>query len=704
MPFFARRFLPFALSLLLPLSSFAAISANEHAASELTYTPGQAKTAVEIVNKLATQHYRNQPFDDQLSSKYLEQYLKTLDPAKLYFLDADVKQFEKHRYELDDQLKAGDLDMGFSVYRLYQERVSSRLNSLLKELEDPSFTPEFNTDEVMQLDREDAAWPKDAAEASKLWKKRVTQNLLALVLSGKTLEEAKTTLAKRYRSQLKRLDQQTATDIFETYINALTLLYDPHTNYFAPRTAESFNINMSLSLEGIGAVLQAEDEFTKVVRLVPAGPADRQGELKPADKIIGVGQGEDGEVVDVVGWRLDDVVQLIRGPKNTMVRLEIVPSDATSDEVKTIKINRGKVKLEEQSAQKAVFDVTDGNNLYKIGVIDVPAFYIDFEAYRKRDPNYKSTTADVYRLLDQLQQENVDGVILDLRNNGGGSLQEATMLTDLFIDEGPVVQIRQTNQTISRHSRSRSKARYRGPLIVLVNHLSASASEIFAGAIQDYNRGLIVGAQSFGKGTVQSLNPVQEGQLKITESKFYRVSGESTQHRGVVPDIDLPMLVDPEEVGESSYDTALPWDQIHAVAHSKYYDINKILPQLREEHKERAEKDPDIAFLIDQLGLIKESRARTSISLNKQKREAQQKKEQEKLLVIENKRRTSKGLPVYANYDELKKADEAESKEMAAHPGKIVPEKDPLLMETGYIMADYIRMLNTQTVPQLANF
>ncbi len=683
---------------------YAATTNQAQAEEALKFTTDQSKTTVEIIQKLASRHYREQPFNDELSAEFLDNYLKTLDPAKLYFLATDIANIEKHRYELDNQLKKGDLDVGFSVFETYQKRLENRLEDIISQLEDSAYEPNFESDEVMIIDREEASWPANEMEADQLWRQRLKNSLLSQVLNGKTIEEAKETLAKRYRNQLNRVQQQTATDVFEVYINALTLLYDPHTNYLAPRTAESFNINMSLSLEGIGAVLQSEDEYTKVVRLVPGGPAAKQGELQPADKITGVGQGDEGELVDVVGWRLDDVVQLIRGPKNTVVRLQVVPAESATEEIQVIKINRGKVKLEEQAAQKAVFDVTDGEKLYKIGVIDVPAFYIDFEAYRNRDPNYRSTTADVYRLLIELQDEGVDGVILDLRNNGGGSLQEATMLTDLFINEGPVVQIRQTNQTISRSSRSRSKARYRGPLVVLINHLSASASEIFAGAIQDYQRGLIVGAQSFGKGTVQSLNPVHEGQLKITESKFYRVSGDSTQHRGVIPDIELPMLVDPKEVGESSYETALPWDQIHAVPHERYYDISKIVPDLKAQHLARAQNDPDITFLVDQLALLKESRERTTVSLNKQTREKQQDIDQKKLLTIENKRRSSKGLSTYATYDDFKTSEEKEDKEIAANPAKIVPSKDPLLLETGNILADYIRLLNKQSVPQVANF
>jgi len=551
-------------------------------------------------------------------------------------------------------------------------------------------------------------------------------------MTGKTIAEAKKTLTRRFNNQLTRISQQDGADAFEVVINSLTLLYDPHTSYLAPRTLENFNISMSLSLEGIGAVLQAEDEYTKVVRLIAAGPADKQGELKPADKITAVGQGLDGEMVDVVGWRLDEVVKLIRGPKNTTVRLDVLDANAGDGSSKTIRISRGKVKLEEQAAKKSTLELTDGEKVYKLGVIDVPAFYIDFEAYRKRDPNFKSTTRDVAKLVMELQAENVDGIVLDLRNNGGGSLQEATTLTDLFIDPGPVVQIRQTNERISRHYQSRGNAIYRGPLVVLINRLSASASEIFAGAIQDYNRGLIVGVQSFGKGTVQSLTPVKEGQLKITESKFYRVSGDSTQHRGVIPDIALPALVDLDVVGESSYDNALPWDQIHAAPHNRYYDLHSVIPTLEAQHQERVKDDPDFVYLLNQLSIIEDNRDVKTLSLMESKRVEEKSVLENKNLANENQRRSAKGLPTYASVEAMKNADKGGDGEPelastaggpptgpaispAANDSASVAAKadgdeetsadnDPLLHETGYILIDLIHAINTKENFKLANF
>tara|TARA_B100000809_G_C15136232_1_gene530726 strand:+ start:73 stop:2181 length:2109 start_codon:yes stop_codon:yes gene_type:complete len=672
----------------------------------LTATKNQSTTTIEIVKTLAERHYRNQPLNDKLSGRYLDQYIDTLDPAKAYFFAADIEEFNKQRFNFDDDLRNGKLSASFAIFDRFRQHMNSRLEWLIDELlsEDAEFV--FDGDGVIYIDRSDADAPKDKAQADELWRNRLTSSLLSLKLADKTIAEAKDTLLRRYKQQLKRLKQQDSADVFEVMINALTMLYDPHTSYLSPRTLENFNINMSLSLEGIGAVLQSEDDFTKVVKLVAKGPADKQGELKVSDKIVSVGQGVDGELVDVVGWRLDEVVKLIRGPKETVVRLEVIPAKAaTSTTTEVIKINRGKVKLEDQAAQKAVFELTNGKEVYRLGVIDIPAFYMDFDAFQRRDPNFKSTTRDVLKLLAELKQEKVDGIVLDLRNNGGGSLHEATTLTDLFVDPGPVVQIRQTTQTISRHHISKARAQYRGPLVVLINRFSASASEIFAGAIQDYGRGIIIGDQSFGKGTVQSLAPLKEGRLKITESKFYRISGDSTQHRGVIPDVVFPTMVDKDDVGESSYDTALPWDQIHAVPHSQYFDIGQWVPALQKQHNLRAPQDPDYTFLIDQWALIEQARKRTTISLNEKVRLEQQQDIELQQLSIENKRRKSKGLSVYKTFADIDDGTEdGETPKSLADDTKINPDKDPLLTEAGYILVDFIDILKKYRAPKVAKF
>ncbi|WP_444900806.1 carboxy terminal-processing peptidase [Microbulbifer sp. VAAC004] len=664
----------------------------------------QGSTAREIVGKLEMLHYNKIKVGDEMSEDLWDEYIDALDPTKSYFLASDINEFREWQTKLDDQLRAGDVKAGFEIYNRFRLRMGDRLDNILSQLEKglPAF--DFDRDESLELDREESQWPTSISDADDLWRKRLKSSVLNLRLTGKEDEDIRDLLERRYKGQKKRLEQQNSNDVFELYMNSLTRLYDPHSNYLSPRSLENFNMSMSLSLEGIGAVLQGDEEYTKVARLVAGGPADRTGKIKPNDKIVGVGQDKDGEMVDVVGWRLDDVVDLIRGKAGTFVRLETIPTGGDGTH-KTILIKRSKVKLEDQAAKKAVFEFSDGKKSYKIGVINLPTFYIDFDAYRRRDPNYKSTTRDVARLLSELKEEKVDGIILDLRNNGGGSLQEATMLTDLFIDQGPVVQIRHANEQISRHNRSRSRAMYRGPLMVLINRLSASASEIFAGAIQDYNRGLVVGNQSFGKGTVQTMAPLKEGQLKITQSKFYRVSGDSTQHAGVKPDIPMPQLIDAESVGESAYDTALPWDRIHAVPHAKYFNLKTLIPNLLTKHNKRTASDPDFIFLRDQFKFESERADRKHLSLNEVMREQERENVNQRLLSMENRRREAKGLEPYKDFEAY---EESESEEVATigGPVEIKLEKDPILNEAGYIMADFIGLADkaSKAPPQVANF
>lgn len=707
---------------MLGVASSAFLAVNAHTAmgsapvaSALEYTKQQVETTEDILNKLKYRHYNDLKLDDQLSSRYLDNYLDSLDPGRLYFYQSDIEAFEAHRKLFDDYFKKGNLKPAFNIFNIYRQRVTARLEAVIDDLENDEVNFDFSKKEDLLIDRDSIPWPVDKQIADEQWRKQVKASLLNLKLSGKELNEARVLLIKRYKTQLKRVSQHNSADAYEVSINALTTLYDPHTTYLSPRTFENFDINMSLSLEGIGAVLQSEDEFTKVVRLVPGGPAYKQGSLKPADRIVGVGQGDKGEIVNVVGWRLDEVVNLIRGDKNTVVRLEVLGAGLpVTAATKTINILRDQVKLEEQAVKKAVFELTnDQDDMYRIGVINIPAFYLDFAALRNREPDYKSSTRDAYRALLELEQENVDGIIIDLRNNGGGSLTEATTLTDLFIDKGPVVQIRQTTNTISRHYQSRSKAHYRAPLVVLINRLSASASEIFAGAIQDYQRGIIVGEQSFGKGTVQSLSPLTEGQLKITESKFYRVSGGSTQHKGVVPDIHFPELIDKTEVGESSYDNALGWDQIHPAPHATYFPLHQVIPELGERHRGRVADDPDFRFMNDQMALFNSTKDIKTLSLKEDVRLQEQKDLDGKRLAIENRRRVAKGEEPFKDIAEMEamsesagdsESSEASEQEASSQTANLIePDKDPLLIETGHILVDYIELMKKQD-PKLANF
>lgn len=681
-------------SLIVSLSSLSLAEKTE----TLKPTAEQSKAAVDLVKKLTSEHYRDQDFNDALSSRYFDEYLKSLDSAKNFFIQSDIAEFEKYRKTFDDNYKKGKLNDSFLIFNRFNERMMDRLEKVVKILDDPKTKFNFDMEESILLDREKAEWPVNQAEADKLWQQYLKSNLLNSMLSGKKLDESKTTLRKRYANQLRRLKQQTNEEAFSVMMNSLTTLYDPHTNYLSPENAENFDISMSLELQGIGAVLQSDEDYTKVSSLVAGGPAQKQGQLKPNDKIVSIAQGTDGEFVDVVGWRLDEVVKLIRGPKGTIVRLEVIPSDPTLTVNKNITIKRETVKLEDQAAKKAVFEVKNGDKTFKLGVIDIPTFYMNFEAYQKGDPNYKSTTRDVFNLLNELNKEKVDGIIIDLRDNGGGSLPEAAMLTDLFVDPGPVVQIRQSDDTISRNYRAYQPAVYRAPIAVLINRLSASASEIFAGAIQDYGRGIIIGSTTFGKGSVQNLVELKHGRLKITEAKFYRISGDSTQHRGVIPDVQLPSLLNPDDIGESSYDNALPWDRIHPAPHQNYYNISKYLPTLETDHQERMAKDPDFVFLNKQSEMFKEAAAKKVVSLRLITRQEEQKQMEQRVLDMENQKRTAKGEKPYADYATLKKAnggDEDEDAPPKEADKEIIPKEDPYLMEAGHVLADFISQIKS---------
>lgn len=658
----------------------------------------QQSTTLEIIRQLDDRHYNDVTLDDQLSIRFLNNYYDALDPNKSYFLQADIDEFQTYQYQLDDMLKSGDNSAGFIIYQRYRQRLTERLTKVIALLESDTVF-DFTLNESLVTDRQDADWLKDEAEADELWRKLLKSLLLTQKFADEPEQNARQKLIKRYKSQLGRVQKHDANDIYTLFINAFTRLYDPHTSFLPPRASKNFTINMSLSLEGIGAVLQTEDEYTKVVRLITGGPAQKQGELRPADRIIGVGQGEDKDMVDVVGWPLDEVVDLIRGRKNTVVRLQVIPASSAGEVPKTIRIKREKVSLEDQAAQKALFEVKDGGSVFKVGVIDVPTFYLDFEARQRRVPNYRSSTRDVLRLLTELEKEQADGIILDLRDNGGGSLQEATTLTDLFIDKGPVVQIRQGNRGRSRHTGTKAhvEARYRGPLLVLINRLSASASEIVAGAIQDYRRGIIVGSQSFGKGTVQSLTTLgNDGRLKITESKFYRVSGDSTQHRGVIPDIVMPELIDTDEVGESSYDTALPWNRIQSVPYNTYFAIDAIIDRLTHNHRKRIETNPDFIHIKAQKKLMDKYDNKNVVSLNKAKRLQQQRDRELESLALENARRTAKNLAPHKTVEAYKQYNEEkiEQQRLNSDITTINLDDDPILIEAGAVLRDFVDMMN----------
>ena len=655
----------------------------------LAPTIEQTKISNSIVDHLKNRHYLKIVINDQMSSKMLYRYLDELDPSHSYFFDKDIKEFEvKYRFKLDDALNRGELEPAFAIFNRYQQRVLERLTYMIDKIESGLGGMNFDIEETLLVDRKDMDWPDSEAAMDELWRKRLKGNVLSLKLADKSLEEIQEILLKRYRSQLKRVLQNSSDDAFEFYINALALSTDPHTQYFSPHRTENFNINMSLSLEGIGAVLQSEDEYTKVVRLIPGGPAERSKLLNAADRIVGVAQDTDGEMVDIVGWRLDEVVNNIRGPKGTLVRLEIIPADAADPhQTKVISIVRDKVKLEEQAAKKEIIEVKRGAKTYKIGIIDIPTFYADFKGMNEGNPDYKSTTKDVQKLLSELKEEGIAGLIVDLRDNGGGSLQEANSLTGLFIGLGPTVQVRNASGRIDIIRDHDPQLVYTGPLVVLVNRMSASASEIFAGAIQDYNRGIVLGEQTFGKGTVQSLLPLSKGQLKATTAKYYRISGKSTQHKGVVPDLYYPSFYSFDDIGESSLPEALPWDKINSIPYQTYYNMADIMPQLENLHTARNGVSQDYQYVLDRRKRNEIMRNKKEISLSEKTRKKESEEADAWRLELENTLRLGKGEPPLEKISDLKEEEVADS-----HNSK-VDLKDPVMIEAGGIMVDFIELL-----------
>ena len=615
----------------------------------IEFEASQGITQRAILEVLGSQAFAEIAVDDDLSEQWLQKYLENLDPAHAYLLQSDIAEFrEKYSDRLDDMAKAGDLSAAKEIYDRFRDRALTQVKTNLARLENPDYLFDYTTDASLPIDRDDLDWPVDEEAADLLWEQTLTLSMLNLKLSEQEDEEAREALVRRYHTLQNNLHQQNARNVAEYYFNSLTRLYDPHTDYFSPREADNFNINMSLSLQGIGARLTTSDEFTEVVEVIAGGPADLGGELGAADRIVEIGEGTDCDFVDVVGWRLDDVVERIRGEKGSTVRLKVIPAEAEDlgEERRIITIVRDEVKLEEQAAKGEIIEVDSGINNYSIGVIDIPSFYLDFEALRNRDPDYRSTTNDTRKILRDFQEQGVDAVIVDLRSNGGGSLLESATLTDLFVDPGPVVQIRDSSNNVYRDQRARSRQEYTGPLMVLIDRLSASASEIFAGAIQDYNRGVIIGSRTFGKGTVQTVQDLPEGQIKLTESKFYRITGESTQHRGVVPDIELPSFYDEEDIGESSYDNPLAWDEIGGIPHRSYEDYSPHYADLVQLHEGRLETDPDLIYLMGVLDASEERRERETISLNLAEREIDRDYWDEKDEALLNAWKIAMGIPL----------------------------------------------------------
>jgi carboxyl-terminal processing protease len=666
---------------LLALMSLPALS-NGNSSSEGTtsaidenqflYPEQRHENIAELVAQfIQKSHYNQVAVDDTLSSKVLDFYVENLDRNRMYLLASDIEYFERYRYQLDDIVKSKPLDPVYEMFEVYQTRVRERLNFALAQLE---AEPDFASDAEYQFDRMDAPWAADTTELDTIWRNRVVNDALSLALEDEPWEKIQEVLGKRYKGFIKRLDQVNNDDVFERFMNMFAHAVDPHSSYLSPRNAEEYRMAMSLSYVGIGATLQTEDDFVRIVNIIRGGPADFDGKLKRDDRITAVAQGTEGEFADVIGWRLDDVVDLIRGPKQSVVRLQIIPANSVPGSPKqVIELTRGAVKLEEQAAKSEIVKVPREGREWSIGVIEVPGFYRDYRALNSGDTNFTSVTKDVKRLIGELEDQGIDGLVVDMRGNGGGHLTEATALSGLFIDNGPIVQLRNSID-IDRSPPQRlddpdpvSRVAYNGPLAVLVDRFSASASEIFAGAIQDYARGVIIGQQTFGKGTVQNLYSLDQyfrsedekgfGQLTLTIGKYYRVTGASTQHRGVHPDISLPSNIDTDIVGESARENALPWDTVKTTRFSAGTPLGTTIESLTANHVERSKIDPNFQYQMGRIQASKEIRDQKTVSLNIDTRRSTREQQLADALDRENERRVALQLEALESLDDIDDED-----------------------------------------------
>lgn len=656
------------------------------------------KHIINIINNL---HYRKKPLDDDLSSSIFDTYMNSLDINRSFFLKEDVKKLsDKYYYLLDDNLKVPDLEPAFDIFNIYRTRVKQRIDYALTELEKDF---DFETDENYMFDRQKLDWADSVSALNDIWRKRIKNDILSLTLAGKKEANIKDMLKKRYEKIYTNTFQLESNDIFQIFINSYTTAIEPHTSYFSPRTSENFDISMRLSLEGIGAVLRSEHDYTMIHEIIPGGPADLSKKLHSKDKIIGVGQGNDREIVDVIGWRLDDVVELIRGPKGSVLRLEIIPSKIGNEDLtETITLTRDKVKLEGSAAKSKIIELPGINS--KIGVIDIPTFYIDFAAQAQRNRDFKSTSRDIRKLIAELNKGGIAGIIVDLRGNGGGSLSEALAVTGLFIQQGPIVQTKNAAGRIDIHSDPDPSTFYTGPLAVLVDRHSASASEIFAGAIQDYQRGIIIGEPTYGKGTVQTIIDINNlaknskddlGKLKTTIQQFFRVSGGSNQNKGVVPDIVFPTATNIHAYGERSLDNALPWDEIKPAKYLKVSAPIRYYDQVRVSHEQRVNSSGAFKLLIKQLEIIRKNRDKKTISLNYDKRKAEREQIMNTKHELENELRITQGLvPLEKQTDTLSDNNGETSENNENKEDKLY---DILLQETAHILNDLIILANVGT-------
>ncbi|MEZ5471588.1 MAG: carboxy terminal-processing peptidase [Marinicella sp.] len=679
----------------------------------------ESQLVVKLVEKL---HYKASELDDDFSQKILDKYISTLDPNKMYFLGEDILAFNRWKNEIDDDLKSGNLKPAYEIFNTFKQRVLKQ-KEYAKNLLETELT--FNADEKYQWDREKAAWAIDQKELNEIWAKKVKNDYLTLKLLNKEPEKIKETLDKRYTVMAKRIEDLKSDSVFQYFINSYLTLVEPHTGYMEPVSSENFEINMKLSLEGIGAVLGNDGEYTSIQTIVKGGPADLEGSLKSGDKVLAVGQDEEGTFEDVVGWSIEDVVKLIRGEKGSTVRLQIIGEDDGPETMPhTVNIVRDKVKLEQQAAQHQIYEVKNGKHTRKIGVIDLPTFYLDFAGLQSGDPDYRSTTKDVKKILDKFKEQGVQGVIVDLRNNGGGSLYEAVQLSGLFIDKGPVVQTKFSYGKIDVKKDVDPRLAWNGPMVVMVNKLSASASEIFAAAMQDYGRAVIVGNQTYGKGTVQNVMPlndyyndpeVEMGQLKMTMGQFFRINGGSTQNRGVIPDITFPQSPGFEEYGESAYDNALPWNSISSSEYTLFDDLSDEISELRKRYQARSDVNFEFDFLKNEIALYEQEKDDHTVSLSAkvreqkieeriQRKEERKKKRAEMLANVEAHPLLGEVSLVYDSKEALKSDDTIEAEQKAIEEDEDYEEfVDFRLHETARILSDFIDLKMENLIAKAAN-
>ena len=637
----------------------------------------------EVFKKLKKDHYIKNFVKDDFNINYINALIDRLDENKLYFVQSEIDNFSEESKKYAENFF--DIDLAYSVIDLYFERLLAFSEYQIKLIEKQKF--DFTKDEYIDIYYEDNQWSKSESDLKEIWRNETKNDLLVALMSDTLSDDPNKVLIKRYKNRIRRIQQQKEEDIFSIAINTLANQFDPHSSYLSPRSAEDFDMNMSLKLEGIGALLGAEDDYTKIVSLVPGGPAEKSGEIEPDDKITKIRQldsNEDG-YVDVVGWRIDEVVDLIRGESGTQVEIEFISSNSAESTRKLITLTREEIKLEDRAAKSKIIETEEGN---KIGIIDLPSFYIDFNAYQDRKSDYKSSSNDVENILKNFNIEGVDAVVLDLRNNGGGALIEANKIVGLFVSSGPTVQVKHKAGYIQPYGSSKAEQVWQKPLAVLVNRYSASASEIVAGAIQDYQRGIVIGQRTFGKGTVQSLESISSGQIKITESKYYRVDGSSTQNKGVIPDIELLSTWDIESVGESSYPTALEWDTVRPYRHKKFNFNPNQIDEIKGLYSKRLDTSPNLKYLSEVRERYYSNKDKKLLSLNLDTRKHEKNDRKGWLLRIENNRRKGLGLDTFLTYEDL---NESNKKNENAN-NDIDFERDYLLIESTNIINDYLNL------------